>query len=49
MGNVILFSPDPCADMLQVLHPGLKLEYFRHQSWEADWINEAEDLVGKEF
>ena len=35
--------------MLQVLHPGLKLEYFHRQSWEAEWIDEAKDLVRKEF
>ena len=28
-----------------VLHPGLKLEYFRQKEWEKEWIYEAEDIV----
>ena len=28
-----------------VLHPGMKLEYFRNQKWEAEWIEQAETLV----
>jgi hypothetical protein len=28
-----------------VLHPGMKLEYFRNHEWEKDWIEEAETLV----
>ena len=28
-----------------VLHPGMKLEYFKQHEWETDWIEEAEDLV----
>jgi hypothetical protein len=32
-----------------VLHPGLKLEYFRQNGWEEDWIDIAEDLVYKEY
>jgi hypothetical protein len=32
-----------------VLHPGMKLEYFRNQKWEGDWIDEAEALVREEY
>ena len=28
-----------------ILHPGMKLEYFRNQKWEEDWIEQAETLV----
>lgn len=35
--------------LLLVLHPGLKLEYFRQQNWEESWIENAEDLVRKEY
>jgi hypothetical protein len=32
-----------------VLHPGMKLEYFRQHKWEDDWIEEAENLVREEY
>jgi hypothetical protein len=32
-----------------VLHLGLKLEYFQLHSWEADWIEMAEELVLDEY
>jgi hypothetical protein len=32
-----------------VLHPGLKLEYFRLQHWEDDWIEAAENLTREEY
>jgi len=32
-----------------VLHPGLKLEYFRQHGWEEDWIDNAESLVREEY
>jgi hypothetical protein len=32
-----------------VLHPGMKLEYFRQQGWEDDWIEQAESLVRDEY
>lgn len=32
-----------------VLHPGMKLEYFRYQKWENAWIVQAEDLVYEEY
>ncbi|KAF5366396.1 hypothetical protein D9758_009756 [Tetrapyrgos nigripes] len=28
-----------------VLHPGLKLEYFRRHKWQQPWINQAEQLT----
>ena len=30
---------------MQVLHPGLKLEYFRQKDWETDWIDAVEELM----
>lgn len=35
--------------VLLVLHPGLKLEYFRLQKWEDEWIEAAENLVREEY
>jgi hypothetical protein len=35
--------------ILQVLHPGLKLEYFRMHEWEQDWIKVAKDMVRDEY
>jgi hypothetical protein len=32
-----------------VLHPGLKLEYFRSQEWEEEWIDLAENLTREEY
>jgi hypothetical protein len=32
-----------------VLHPGLKLEYFRQQDWEELWVDNAENLVRDEY
>jgi len=32
-----------------VLHPGLKLEYFRQHKWEDKWIDVAENLVCEEY
>jgi hypothetical protein len=32
-----------------VLHPGMKLNYFRQAEWEAEWIEEAERLVQDEY
>ena len=32
-----------------VLHPGLKLEYFRTHKWEDEWIDVAENLVREEY
>jgi hypothetical protein len=32
-----------------VLHLGLKLEYFRLQEWEDEWIDVAENLVREEY
>jgi len=28
-----------------VLHPRLKLEYFRQHHWEGEWIEEAENMT----
>jgi len=35
--------------LLQVLHPGLKLEYFRQHDWEKGWIEQAETMVREEY
>jgi hypothetical protein len=32
-----------------VLHPGLKLEYFRLHRWEDEWIEAAENLFREEY
>ena len=32
-----------------VLHPGLKLEYFRQKEWEEEWIDNAEALVHEKY
>jgi hypothetical protein len=32
-----------------VLHPGLKLDYFRVQEWEDEWVDVAENLVREEY
>ena len=50
MGN----EPVPLSIMLcwlrpSVLHPGLKLEYFRQQGWEEEWVDNAETLTRKEY
>src|SRR6267154_4514322 len=34
---------------IAVLHPGLKLEYFRQHEWNDEWIEIAENLVYKEY
>ena len=35
--------------MAVVLHPGMKLKYFRDHQWEEDWIKQAEILVREEY
>lgn len=32
-----------------VLHPGLKLEYFRAHNWEEEWIEAAEHVTQEEY
>ena len=32
-----------------VLHPGLKLQYFRMQNWEKEWVEAAENLTREEY
>lgn len=32
-----------------VLHPGMKLEYFRQNEWEEEWIEQAENMVREEY
>jgi hypothetical protein len=35
--------------MMSVLHPGLKLEYFRQKEWEDEWIENADNLVHEAY
>lgn len=32
-----------------MLHPGLKLQYFKDHHWKQEWIEAAEELVRDEF
>jgi hypothetical protein len=32
-----------------VLHPGMKLEYFRQHEWKEEWIEQAENMVREEY
>ena len=32
-----------------VMHPGLKLQYFRELEWQKDWLEVAEELVRNEY
>ena len=38
-----------CFNILSVLHPGLKLEYFRKHDWQEEWVDVAENLVREEY
>ena len=46
--SVSRFSPY-LTHPFAVLHPGLKLEYFKRHEWEKAWIEQAETLVREEF
>ena len=35
--------------LLPVLHPGLKLEYFRQHQWEEEWIDAAENMTRDKY
>ncbi|KAF8256682.1 hypothetical protein EI94DRAFT_1481590, partial [Lactarius quietus] len=37
------------SNLALMLHPGLKLEYFRRFEWEQEWIDNAETLTHKAF
>ncbi|KAG1861090.1 hypothetical protein C8R48DRAFT_604723, partial [Suillus tomentosus] len=32
-----------------VLHPGLKLEYFRQQEWNDEWISHAKEITSEVY
>jgi hypothetical protein len=32
-----------------VLHPGLKLKYFRQHEWKKEWIEQAERILHEEY
>ena len=36
-------------NLIAVLHPQHKLEYFHEAGWESDWVDTAESLVRDEF
>jgi len=44
-----MISSCTCADFTSVLHPGLKLEYFRQHGWEEEWVENAEALVREKY
>lgn len=50
MGKCI-HLPCTCSitNFYSVLHPGLKLEYFRQHDWEAEWIEQAENMTREEY
>ncbi len=37
------------ANILQVLHPQLKLRYFHKKRWLSEWIDEAERVFRQRF
>lgn len=47
--SIIHFLYHGLLIILRVLHPGLKLEYFRMHEWEQDWIKVAKDMVHDEY
>ena len=50
MGNVMLSNYWHLVTIsVTVLHPGLKLEYFRQHEWDDEWIDMAENLVQEEY
>jgi hypothetical protein len=51
MGLIQFFLSHLCLLMSHptVLHPGLKLEYFRRHEWEDEWIKQAENMVREEY
>jgi hypothetical protein len=32
-----------------VLHPSLKIEYSHQHGWEEDWIEQAQNMIRKEY
>jgi hypothetical protein len=49
MGMFASFPYGQSWPLSSVLHPGLKLEYFRQQDWEEEWVDRAENLVCEEY
>jgi hypothetical protein len=50
MGTLFtLILHNETAHRFQVLHPGLKLQYFHHRKWRDSWIKTAGQLVRNEF
>jgi len=37
------------VNLILVLHPKHKLQYFEQAGWEASWVKRAEELVRTEF
>jgi len=49
MGKILFYSLFLLLTMPLVLHPRHKLEYFKKQQWEVPWIQDACELVRREF
>jgi hypothetical protein len=49
MGNSIILFMITSNENFSVLHPGLKLDYFRAHKWKNEWIEVAEDMVRDEY
>jgi hypothetical protein len=49
MDRYYLLTDSSTYRIAMVLHPGMKLEYFRNQKWKGEWIKEAESLVWEEY
>jgi len=45
---LIRFSYTDCFHIL-VLHPGLKLQYFKNHGWEDEWVETAETLTREKY
>src|SRR5712672_4476679 len=45
----LLMDSSNTYHIAMVLHPGVKLEYFRNHQWEGEWIEQAESLVHEEY
>jgi hypothetical protein len=48
--DVLTYASDAWSlSSTSVLHPGLKLEYFKQHEWLPEWIEQAESLAREEF
>ena len=50
IGEYTVFLASPFVEIsFVVLHPNLKLKYFRQHGWEKAWINTAESITHDEY